>query len=140
MTGPLLLDTGGWLLALAGRPAYAEALEDSAPLYVPGMVLAEVDYHLRHRRRDMHRLLQDIEAGAYVFEPPTHADLRRARQIDAKFRDLELGLVGASVVALAERLSVRRVLTIDSDFAAVRLGQRWERALELAVPLERRRS
>jgi hypothetical protein len=40
--------------------------------------------------------------------------------VDAKFEKLDLGLVDASIVALAERLGVSRVLTIDSDFAAVR--------------------
>jgi predicted nucleic acid-binding protein len=38
-------------------------------------------------------------------------------------------------VALAERLHVRRILTIDGDFSAVRMGRRWNEAFELAVPL-----
>ena len=42
-------------------------------------------------------------------------DLARAREVDAKFKKLDLGLVDASIVALAERLGVIRVLTIDSD-------------------------
>ena len=52
-----------------------------------------------------------------------------------KFADLEIGLVDASIVALAERLDVQRILTIDADFSAVRMGKRWNRAFDLAVPL-----
>ncbi len=54
MTGPLILDTGGWLEALAGREPHAEAPEEATVLIVPGLVLAEVDYVLRGQRRDMH--------------------------------------------------------------------------------------
>ena len=38
-------------------------------------------------------------------------------------------------MALAERLDVRRILTIDADFAAVRMGKPWRRAFELVVPI-----
>jgi predicted nucleic acid-binding protein len=138
-SGSLLLDTGGWLLALAGVPAYAEALIDARPCVVPGLVLAEVDWHLRSKRAQMRRLMSDLAAGAYAYEPPTPSDLARAMQIDRKFGKLGLGLVDASIAALAERLGVYRVLTTDSDFAVLRVGTRWATALELVVPPHRRR-
>jgi predicted nucleic acid-binding protein len=136
---PLLLDTGGWLLALAGVPAYAEALSAARLCIVPGLVLAEVDWHLRSKRAQMRRLMSDLEAGAYAYEPPTPADLARAMRIDRKFGKLGLGLVDASIAALAERTGVHRVLTTDSDFAVLRIGARWRTALELVVPPHRRR-
>jgi predicted nucleic acid-binding protein len=133
--GPLILDTGGWLYALAGDEPYAGALKDARPAIVPGLVLAEVDWHLRKRRSDMARLLKEVTQGAYVYEAATLDDVARAAQVEKKFTDLELGIVGASIVALAERLEVRRILTIDADFSALRMGRRWSRAFELAVPL-----
>lgn len=133
MTSPLILDTSGWLLGLAGEAPFADAIEAASSLYVPGLVLAELDYHLRHQRRAMHRVLSDIDAGAYAYEPPTVADLARASVIDRKFSNLELGLTDSTIVALAERLGVFRLLTSDSDFVAVRAGPRWNRALELIV-------
>jgi predicted nucleic acid-binding protein len=135
MTGPLLLDTGGWLNALSGEEPWASAVEDAGELIVPGLVLAEVDYHLRKQRRAMHRLLQDIEAGTYRYEPPTVADLARARVLDEKFKKVDLGLVDATIAALAERIGVVRVLTIDSDLVAVRFGQHYRDHFELACPL-----
>ncbi len=130
----LLLDTGGWLLALAGVGEYADAVKRASRCIVPGLVLAEVDWHLRAKRKQMRRLMQDLAAGAYAYEPATHADLARAMQIDGKFAKLQLGLVDASVAALAERSGVHRVLTTDSDFVVVRIGARWNTALELVVP------
>lgn len=84
MSGPLVLDTGGWLLALAGEPEYASALEAASLLYVPSLVLAEVDYHLRRRRAEMRRLITDLVQGAYLLEPATAEDLSRADKIDRK--------------------------------------------------------
>lgn len=135
MTGPLLLDTGGWLNALEGREPWASAVDAAGELIVPGLVLAEVDYHLRKQRRAMHRLLQDLDAGAYRYEPPTAADLARARELDQKFKKVDLGLVDASIAALAERIGVLRVLTTDSDLVAVRFGQNHRLCFELACPI-----
>jgi uncharacterized protein len=134
----LVLDTGAWLCALAGDEAYEATLLAARPAIVPGLVLAELDWHLRHRRAAMHRVLDEIFKGAYQYEPPTAADLDRAREIDIKFRSLKLGLVDATVAALAERLGTLRVLTTDSDFAVVRVGRRWNRALQLPVPVHAR--
>lgn len=133
--GPLIVDTGGWLYALGGDEAYASALKDARPAIVPGLVLAEVDWHLRKRREDMARLLKEVTQRAYAYEPVTLEDVERAAQVDKKFADLGLGIVDASIVAMAERLDVRRILTIDADFSVVRMGKRWSKGFELAVPL-----
>jgi hypothetical protein len=86
----LILDTGGWLMALAGRAPWSEAMEDARRLIVPGLVLAEVDYHLRHRRRETWRILDEVASGEYAYEPPTRADLQRAIEIDRKFASVSL--------------------------------------------------
>lgn len=122
-------------MALEGVSPFADTLAEARPAIVPGLVLAEIDWHLRRRRREMHRLMKDLKAGAYVYEPPTRADLARAMEIDAKFASLGLGLVDASIAALSERLGIERVLTTDSHFLAVRVGPGWRRRLEPVVPL-----
>jgi uncharacterized protein len=135
----ILLDTSAWLLAVGSRrvPEYAKALADARPAIVPGLVLAEMDWHMRTRRAQMHTVLRDIANRAYDYQPPTIADLERAREIDARFSELRLGLADASIAALAERIGVHRILTTDSDFSAVRVGSRWNIAFELVVPLPR---
>lgn len=135
MRAPLVLDTGGWLEALSGQAAYADALTAASRAIVPAPILPEVDWHLRRRRRDMQRLLREIVEGRYEYVEATLADVERAAELDRKFADLGLGLVDAAVAAIAERLGVRRILTIDSDFAAIRIGKRYRQSFELVVPI-----
>lgn len=103
-------------------------------MVVPALVLAEVDYFLRHDRRAMGRLIADVldPRTTYQLEPTTLADLSRAMTLDAKFRDLEIGLVDGVVAAVAERRGIDRILTIDrNDFGPLRVGRRFDRAFEI---------
>ena len=141
MKNVLIADTGGLLRALASRPdgrpswpEYASALCSASLVIVPSLVLAEVDYFLRGHREAMRRLVAEVfdPSTTYEYEAATPADIVRALHIDAHFQDLRLGLVDGTVAAIAERRGVYRVLTIDRrDFTALRVGQRYARALTL---------
>ena len=86
-------------------------------------ILGELDYMLREligidAELD---LLDNLARGAYTLEPFTVADIRRCQELIATYRDLNLGIVDAAVVATAERLGIRNVLTVDErHFRAVR--------------------
>jgi predicted nucleic acid-binding protein len=139
---PLVADTGGLLRALArgpgGEPAwpdFARALVSSVLVVVPELVLAEVDDFLRTERAAMRKLVADIldPDTTYELSVTSPVDLVRALHIDARFASLQLGLVDATVCAVAERRGIDRVLTTDvRDFTAVRIGPRYEMALTLA--------
>ena len=141
MSRPIIADTGGLLRALARTPDhqpsfpdYETVLTSASLVMVPALVLAEVDYFLRDRRAAMRKLTAEIfDPGTrYEYESPLPSDLVRALELDAKFKDLNLGLVDGTVAALAERREVYRVLTTDRrDFSALRVGPRLSRALEL---------
>ena len=141
MIPPIVADTGGLLRALActadGKPTFPEyenILTTASVVIVPGLVLAEVDYFLRNNRLAMRKLVAEIfdPATRYEFELPLPSDIVRALELDARFNKLNLGLVDGTVIAVAERRRVYRVLTTDRrDFGAVRLGPRLARALEL---------
>jgi predicted nucleic acid-binding protein len=140
----LICDTGALIDYLVeGAPdheRFREAIEQARTRYVPGLVLAEVDYCLRNERRAMHVFMQDLARGAFTYAPPTIGQLSRAMEVDRRFGDLGLGLVDGSVVALAESLGVRRLATRDvRHFAAVRL--RDGRSFDLVVhPIDPDRS
>jgi predicted nucleic acid-binding protein len=52
---------------------------------------------------------------------PTAVDLARCRDLQAQYRDLALGVVDASVLALAERLDEPKLATLDQrHFRVVR--------------------
>ena len=141
MSRPIIADTGGLLRALARStdnkpsfPEYETALTSARSVIVPALVLAEVDYFLRDQRAAMRKLIAEIfDPGTrYEYELPRPSDLVRALELDAKFKDLNLGLVDGTVAALAERREVYRVLTTDRrDFSAIRIGPRLSRALEV---------
>ena len=124
----LILDTGPLLAALdAADPDHSrcaalvtDATED---LVVPALVLAELDYWCTRRlSADAWLiLLDDVVSGAYRVEPPSSADLGRCRDLQDRYRDLSLGVVDASIVALAERLDEKKVATLDQrHFRTVR--------------------
>ncbi len=124
----LILDTGPLLAALdAADPDHqscaqliADATED---LVVPGLVLAELDYWCRRRLSvDVWLIfLEDLLLGAYRAEHPTDDDLRRSIELERTYADLGLGVVDASIVALAERTGESKLVTLDRrHFGTVR--------------------
>lgn len=67
------------------------------------------------------RFLGSLAAGELLVEHVTAADWLRIAELVAKYRDLRLGTVDASVVALAERLRISTVITLDErHFRVVR--------------------
>jgi len=124
----LVCDTGPLLAALdAADPDHERCAglltAGDEDLVVPALVLAELDYWCSRRLGPDAWLifLDDLLAGVYRVEPPTGADLARCRELQARYADLKLGLVDASVVALVERLSEPKVATLDQrHFRAVR--------------------
>lgn len=124
----LILDTGPLLAALdAADPDHARcaALITASPedLVVPALVLPELDYWCARRLSPDAWLVfvDDVLAGAYRIEPPLIGDFRRCRELQERYRDLGLGIVDASVIALAERLGEPKVATLDQrHFRAVR--------------------
>ena len=132
----LICDTGALIDYLVesapDHRLFRDAIDRARTRYVPGLVLAEVDYFLRYERRAMQMFMRDVVRGAFTYAPPTPDHLARAMDVDRRYADLELGLVDASVVELAESLDVRRLATRDvRHFAVVRL--RDGRSLELVV-------
>ena len=90
---------------------------------VPTLVLGELDYWCTRRLTLDSWLifLEDVDAGIYRIEAPSAADLERCRELQDRYRDLGLGIVDASVVALAERLDEPKVATLDErHFRVVR--------------------
>ena len=132
----LICDTGALLDYLVedapDHQRFRHAIDRARTRYVPGLVLAEVDYFLRDERPAMKAFMDDLARGAFTYAAPTLDQLARAMDIDGHYDGLGLGLVDASVVVLAEDLGIRRLATRDvRHFAAVRL--RDGSAFELVV-------
>lgn len=124
----LICDTGPLLAALdAADPDHERCarvvVQADEDLVVPALVLAELDYWCA-RRLDpaaWHVFLDDLLAGVYRLEAPTTADIARCRELQERYADLTLGVVDASIVALAERLGEANIATLDQrHFRTVR--------------------
>ncbi len=123
---PLLIDTGP-LYALADvdddwhERATDLLLRTRETLLVPVTVLPEVSY-LLHRRLGPEaesRFVASLAAGELTVEPLSRRDLERTVELTARYADL--GFVDCTVVAMAERLHLRSIVTTDRrHFAAVR--------------------
>lgn len=93
------------------------------PLIVPTLVMTEVAYLIDSRLgwQAETRFLGDLAAGAMSLEPVDSGDILRIAELVARYRDLPLGTVDASVVAAAERLGASEVATLDRrHFTVVR--------------------
>ncbi|MGO9321828.1 MAG: type II toxin-antitoxin system VapC family toxin [Solirubrobacteraceae bacterium] len=124
----LIVDAGPLYAAAARRDKHHEraiALLSSSPrpLLVPALVLTEVSYLLAdrigaHAELAFARALAD---GELVVEPVIDSDWSRISELMEQYLDLPLGMVDASVIALAERRKVNVIATLDQrHFTVVR--------------------
>ncbi len=124
----LICDTSG-IYALydtrdSAHQAVAAVVElEPEPLYLPVVLLAEVDYllNLRLGPDAAQEFIEAVESGDFEIVPLTRTDVTRCRELVVRYRDLALGLADATIVAAAERLELYRLLTLDHrHFRAVR--------------------
>ena len=93
------------------------------PLVVPLPVMVETSYMIGHRLGPAAetRFVLACGRGEVVVDHLVAADLVRMGELVETYADLPLGTVDASVVAVAERLKVTELGTLDRrDFAVVR--------------------
>jgi len=92
-------------------------------LVIPTTTFTEITYLLQARlgHAEMRRFIRQLERSPLRFEPLRKSDLSRIREVLEQYADAKLDFVDASIVALAERLRIRRILTVDQrDFRIIR--------------------
>lgn len=127
----LLLDAGA-LYSQADRadPHHAEVAEvlqaEQGPLIASAIGVAEADYLILTRLGIDVELafLEDLAEGTFQVECLNRAEFGTALQVARRYRDLKLGLADASLVVLAQRFKIRRLVTFD------------ERAFRNVAPLQ----
>lgn len=93
------------------------------PLILPIPVLPEICYLLASRLSYgvMRRFLQDLVNSTTVFEPITAVDLQRINEILEQYADSRLDFVDATIVTIAERKKITRILSLDRrDYSMIR--------------------
>ena len=114
-----LLDTG-FLLAVLDEnddlhaACVAALLAEPQPI-LPDVVLPELAYMIiRELGYDtLTQFLRSILAGEVPVERSTLSDLERSIEIMNKYRDSRIDFVDSVIAAVAERLEIQTILTVD---------------------------
>ena len=93
----------------------AVLMEEREALVTSELAVAEADYLILERLGVDVELafIDDLAAGTFQVECLTGDELRSARRLVERHRDLRIGLADASLVVLADRYRSTRILTFD---------------------------
>ncbi|HET9656404.1 MAG TPA: PIN domain-containing protein [Kineosporiaceae bacterium] len=127
----ILVDTGPLVAAaLSGDVNHVRCTElftalhlNREALLVPALVVTEVCYLLEREVGPWVEagFLESVAEGDFAVVDLEPADYARAGELVVQYADLPLGAVDASVIALAERLGITEVATLDRrHFTVVR--------------------
>ena len=124
----ILADTGPLVAAIDSGDAAHEVvigflMHNREPIAVPSIVIPEVGYFLGKRlpAQIEAAFLRQIGTGDMLLLDATVADYLRAADLVEHYDSLPLGTVDALVIAIAERLDVTTVMTLDRrHFGVVR--------------------
>jgi len=114
-----LLDTGFLLAVIDADDSLhgpcAAALESEANPILPDIVLPELAYLVLRELGypTLTTLLRAIAAGELALAQSIPQDLTRAAELLEKYADSKVDFVDCAIVAIAERLSLTKVLTVD---------------------------
>ena len=116
----MVADTGAIVALIDRDDAHHETLvalfkKDPHEWLLPWAILPEVDYLLSsHVGIQAERaFVSDIATGSFRTDLGLDDDLRRADELNKKYRDLKLGLVDTVVMAIAERTRAEAIATKD---------------------------
>ena len=116
-----LLDTG-FLYALLNRQEsrHQDVLDASAKvrgaIYLPTVVTTEVSYLIQRDlgAESLADFIELLATESFVLVEPVAADCQRAAEVVRQYTDSNIDFVDAVLVAIAERLNITRVLTVDA--------------------------
>jgi len=114
----ILADTSGIVALLDRDDRHHLAVRDSiktARIGIPVTTLPEVDYMVTQYLGEAvaRAFVHDVLQGAFSLMSIEMQDLRRTYELMSQYSDVPIGLVDASIVALAERHHVSTILTLD---------------------------
>jgi len=116
----LIVDAGPLYAAAARRDRNHQRSVDllssaPRPLLVPALVVTEVAYLLADRigAHAEVAFARSLERGELLVEPVLDSDWPRIVELTDRYEDLPIGIVDASVIALAERRELDTIVTLD---------------------------
>ena len=85
------------------------------PIILPVPAVTEVAYFVSKNLglKALANFLDEISVTDFILETPTAEDYKRAAEILRKYNDTNIDFVDACIVAIAERLNITKILTVD---------------------------
>lgn len=114
----VIADTGAIIALLDEDDKHHVAVVEIAQsfdLLIPVTVLPEVDYLVTKYLGEavVRSFLDAMTEGEFIYLPIEIEEIKRTTEIMARYADIPIGFVDASLVALAESHNVHRILTLD---------------------------
>ena len=116
----IVCDTGPLVAVLNADDKHHDACRsllesEPGPLIVPAPILTEVCYLAASRLGPQAEaaFLESLASAELHLEATTTGDLARMAELVRAYADFPLGAADASVIAVAERLDVTQIATID---------------------------
>lgn len=115
-----LLDTGFFYSTLNNKEKFhRETVEILEAIYeeiiLPVPAITEIAYLILRdlSAKALSNFTESLAELTLTFETPLAEDYRRAAEILRKYNDANIDFVDAVIVAIAERLNITKVLTVD---------------------------
>ena len=114
----VIADTGAIIALLDEDDKHHAAVVEVAQsfdLLIPVTVLPEVDYLVTKYLGEavVRSFLEAMTEGSFIYLPIEIDEIRRTTEIMARYADIPIGFVDASLVALTESHNIHRILTLD---------------------------
>jgi uncharacterized protein len=115
-----LMDTGFWYASIDDSDEYhervflvADKIRENVILPIP--VITETAYLILRNQgvEALAKFSESIADTKFLLETPTAEDYRCTAEILRKYDDANIDFVDACIVAIAERLNVTKILTVD---------------------------
>ena len=135
-----LIDTGPLVALYSDDDPHHERCkaalgELNPPLFTCFPVLTEVAWLLRKRPDGFQAIIQGFKNGFFAILPLSGEDLSAIAELMRRYEDSAIQFADAALAHLAERESIRTILTLDRrDFSIIRLKR--NRALRLLPEMQ----
>lgn len=116
-----LIDAGPLIALFNKNDKYHEAIkaflkEYKGTLSTSWPVITEVSHMLDFNIQTQIDFLLWIQLGAVNIENISNEDIIRIIELSKKYSDVPMDLADASLVVLSEKLNIKEIITIDSDY------------------------
>lgn len=116
-----LIDAGSLIALFNRNDKYHQKIKEfiknyNGKLITSWPVITEVSHMLDFNIQTQIDFLTWIQLGAVQINNIDNQDLMRIIELSKKYSDVPMDLADASLVVLSERLKIKEIITIDSDY------------------------